>query len=235
MYILVDYDNVDIPLRKNGVKNVLERIASTLCQHVPNLPQRFEFRLYGGWYDQTTMTRKAQDISAQLTRDFPNVFIPFPTYQTKISLVLQAELARALLVDPSNVLLHTFRERARPSGICAMLLSGCLRPDCGLRHIKTLVEKGKCPEPGCVIKLENVLIKREQKLVDVMLACDLLHLVETRPSEFVVIVTSDQDLWPAIRQVFEKTTLVIHIHTKRQQTPLYYSRSIGTRYTELML
>jgi uncharacterized LabA/DUF88 family protein len=79
------------------------------------------------------------------------------------------------------------------------------------------------------------LIKREQKLVDVMLACDLLHLVETRPSEFVVIVTSDQDLWPAIRQVFEKTTLVIHIHTKRQQTPLYYSRSIGTRYTELML
>jgi hypothetical protein len=143
MYILVDYDNVDIPLRKNGVKNVLERIASTLCQHVQNLPQRFEFRLYGGWYDQTTMTRNAQDISAQLTRDFPNVFIPFPTYQTKISLVLQAELARALLVDPSNVLLHTFRERARPSGICAMLLSGCLRPDCGLRHIKTL---SRCAE-----------------------------------------------------------------------------------------
>lgn len=238
MHILVDYDNIHIPIRNNGVKYTLDRIASTLCMNVPNLPQRFVFRLYGGWYDLTTMTRQAQDISAQLTRDFPYVFTPLPTYQTNIPLILQAELARALLIDPGNDLLHTFRERARPSGLRAISpnLVGCSRPDCGLRHLKFLVDKERCPEPGCIIKIEDVLIKKEQKLVDVMLASDLLYLIEAQPSEFVVVFTSDQDLWPAIRQALAKTNFVIHIQAKPlEHTPSHYSRSIGARYTELTI
>lgn len=236
MYVLIDYDNVDFPIREKGPRYTIERIASQLCARVPAIPRRVNFRLYGGWYDLTSMTRYAEDISLKLSADFPRTFRPLASSASQETLVLQAELARSLLVDPVNNLLHTFRERETPKGfrVNAPQSVGCVQVDCGLRYLKDLIKKGRCPANNCNIMVQDLLIKSEQKLVDVMLASDLLHIVETRPQELIAIVSSDEDLWPALRQALLKTQNVIHVQAvPNRRTPAHYSNLAGTTYIEI--
>ncbi|MCP4538319.1 MAG: NYN domain-containing protein [Chloroflexi bacterium] len=238
MYVLVDYDNIDRNIRVKGAKYALERITSKLCKHVPDLPRGLMFRLYGGWYNQTSMTKYAQDLSLQLTNNFPYVFRPIPPAKTVKPLVLQATLARALLIDPTNNLLHTFRERARPRlRVKSPKSLGCSQGDCGLRHLEALSKKGKCPEPGCSVTIQDIIVKKEQKLVDVMLASDLLYLAETQSHNLTVVVTSDEDLWPAIQQaLIKKNKSLIHVQAKsNHHTPTYYSHLVNIMYTEITI
>lgn len=236
MYVLVDYDNVDQLIREKGAKYTIERIASKLCARVPAIPRRVNFRLYGGWYDLTSMTRYAEKISLELSADFPRTFRPFTSSISQETLVLQAELARALLVDPDNNLLHTFRERETPKGfkVNSPQSAGCSKADCGLRHLKDFIKKGYCPAAGCILTSRDLLIKAEQKLVDVMLASDLLHIVDTKPDELIAVVSSDEDLWPALRQALLKTQNVIHVQAvPNRRTPAHYSNLLGTTYIEI--
>lgn len=64
--------------------------------------------------------------------------------------------------------------------------------------------------------------KREQKLVDTMLSADLLHLA-SEEYQTVVVVTSDDDMIPAVRQALLNDVQIVHIHTgPYKQTPTHY-------------
>lgn len=238
MLVLVDYDNIERTDRAAGPRAVLARIAEVICASLPNRPSRLDFRLYGGWYELAGPTRTAQALSLDLQKTFPYAHRP-PSTPALPAVILNAELAYAQLVDPNLHLLHTFRIRSYPKGLRAQAPAhkGCPNPQhttCGLRHLPDLLRTGRCPEHGCNLRADDLLFKDEQKLVDVMLAADLLHHSTRSPADPIAIVSSDQDLWPAMKQAIANATPIRHVHTTPNgRTPSHYSRGITTNYKEL--
>lgn len=231
--ILVDYDNIEKADKVKGADYIVKHITHLLCTNLPLIPQMMNFRFYGGWYTNSILSRSAQKLVGELA-NYPT---PFPlTAPTPTSITLKAEPAYSLLIDPPNHLFNTFRKRPAPTGILAKSPKrvGCNKPDCGLRFIEALFDSGKCSEHGCNITLEDLVFKEEQKLVDVMLATDLIYYSMFHPSDIVVVVTSDEDLWPAILMACRSNNQVYHVQAKHNRsTPSYYRNSLGNKYRGL--
>lgn len=69
-----------------------------------------------------------------------------------------------------------------------------------------------------------------------MLAADLFYSVQLSAEKRIVVVSSDDDLWPVIRTTLQLGLKVIHIHTEKgYATRPDYVRGAGTGYMELNL
>ncbi len=236
MYILVDYDNIDQTILKEGIKYVLERIADALNPQIQLFSTPLLFRLYGGWYDERTPTTKAQELTRTLQDDdeFPFEFQPLTRPQaSQRKIIIQAELAYSLLSSPEKHLFNTYRQRETLSGLRVKSpeSQGCQVSDCGLRHLRQLVRKGRCPVDTCTLTNKELLWKAEQKLVDVMLASDLFFLVSSMDTDPIAIVSSDDDIWPAIQQAINFEAKIIHIQGKLfLSTPVHYTSLVESQY-----
>jgi uncharacterized LabA/DUF88 family protein len=240
MYVLVDFNNISRSLGRRNGKFIVEAIAEKVCALTNEHPHRMRFRLYGGWYEETTPSRRAQELAAELEGEFPLLFRPAEIGTEKQKPVrLQASLAYAMLVDPQHHLLHTVREEKtyKSVRVNSPKTSGCQRDDCHLLGINALFSKGRCPHADCSLVAEDILSeKRQQKLVDTMLTADLLHLNGQDTAETVVLVSSDDDFVPAIRQSLLSGMRVIHVHTgPRSATPTHYLSSDLTDYLQTSL
>lgn len=236
MYVLVDYDNVESAVKKLGPLHVAQTIASKIVAHDPSV-SRIDFRYYGGWYERSTLTRSAQTLSATIQHAFPSHFVATNGGQRAM---LNVELAYALISDPRQHLFNTYRQRnPQESGVRSHHpnAAGCTgAATCGLRHLPQTLSAGCCPEAGCPVLSKQLLYKSEQKLVDVMIACDLLHLISQSSADLIGVATSDHDLWPAIRQALSISSRVVHIQTKQSRTtPPHYRSMVAQAYVELTL
>lgn len=229
--VLVDYDNVDFPIRKSGLLLLARRIL-THVEGITPTKRDVNIRLYGGWYEQNRLTRLAQRLSAEITNSFPCALLT-----TQGTSIVGMHLARSLISVPGHDMLHTFRMRGAPPNLqCDDPLRGhCSEPHCPLTAMHTFVTRGVCPESTCQIRPQDLLHRGEQKLVDTMLTADLIHfsLNATSPLH---IVTSDDDLFPGIIMTLAQGASVIHIHTKGRVTnPIYASVVAGKPYTQKSL
>jgi len=151
----------------------------------------------------------------EIGRDFPAV-LPFRNEIGVFGkLRVNAELARSLEAEPSYHLFNTFREKSAPRSLkCAHpSTQGCNETDCPLACLPGLFDTEQCPQNGCAIRLHDVLFRREQKLVDTMLACDMIHAARLK-CDFIILVSSDDDLLPAIRVVLLDGTPFARLHPK---------------------
>ena len=114
---------------------------------------------------------------------------------------------------------------------------GCTRAetDCCLRGLKKLFRDECCPD--CTLTADDLIPERvQQKLVDTMLAADLLHLSAGGGEEPVALVTSDDDLMPPVIQAVHGGATVLHLHTiATRRTPTHYVPSAGGTYLEVAL
>jgi uncharacterized LabA/DUF88 family protein len=101
--------------------------------------------------------------------------------------------------------------------------------------VSRFVKKEKCPDLACAVTAEQALKKREQKLVDTLLACDIVTLAVSGVKE-IVLVSSDDDFWPAIHAAASFGTKIIRILTRSPSlfNPSYASL-ITTGYAECRL
>jgi hypothetical protein len=77
--------------------------------------------------------------------------------------------------------------------------------------------------------------RQQQKLVDTMLAADLIHLGSTS-NEPIAIVTSDDDLMPPVIQAVYSGAEVLHLHTiAGRSTPSHYAPTQMDTYIEALL
>ena len=68
MDVLVDYYNIPEQERRKGVPYVVDRIMATMVpNHVDDRHRRVDIRLYGGWYEERSLTRDAQQIERALS------------------------------------------------------------------------------------------------------------------------------------------------------------------------
>jgi uncharacterized LabA/DUF88 family protein len=234
MEVLVDYSNLRHAERAKGPTYVIDRVVTALG--LPHLGpySRVTFRLYDGWYENQTLTRRAQDASAEILRDFPLTKTLTDGLSTK-AIVVNAELAYSLKIDPGTHLWHTFRLKGAPWNLsCAHPAAvGCTTSPCDLAFTHSFFLNNKCPNVLCKLTPSNLIARSEQKLVDTMIAADLyyLHLQKT---PIVALVSSDDDMWPTIKTALDLGMHVIQVHTvPGHTTPSFYTRGPRPSYTEI--
>ncbi len=236
MFILVDYDNLPPIETRRGVLSIVTKILNTIGASRLTAHPRVRFKLYGGWYELSRMTRRAQLLSEEVRRVFPRA-VPVTATTGAVSPIVAVELAQGIEIDPRAVIENTFRTRELPSGLRCDLppFTNCVSPGaCPLAHFAQFIS-ASCPERGCRVEPKQIMGRDEQKLVDGMLTADLIYSAVRRQAD-VGIVSSDDDLWPGIKSALLLGANVIHIHTiPGRITPSRYSRGAGRTYSQLAL
>jgi uncharacterized LabA/DUF88 family protein len=226
--VFVDYDNLLSIQKSAGMLDVVTKVLIQLPWDRSITRGNCEIRVYGGWYEGNQITRMAQDLSVELQRDFPAIMrIPIGN-NNNLALNANAELAVSLLQEPGHHLFNTFRRKGKPSNIRVEKPDdvGCADTACVLPQMKQLLKSGNCPKAGCTVANCDLVYRHEQKIVDTMLTCDLIHAVD-RVSGRVILVSGDDDFLPPLRTVLLRGGDAVRCHPKpsTQRTPILLGKS----------
>lgn len=213
IHILIDYDNLTDLQKGSGILNVANRALFGM-DIGPGEHARCEVRVYGGWYEGSSLSRKAQDVGNEIQRDFPYT-IGITAGKGRRPVTMTAGLALSQLCEPARHLLDTFRLKGRPRTVRVLAKEAveCEDPDCPLPSLKELLKTGRCPKSGCVVGRDDLVYRKEQKIVDTMLACDLLFLRDDATVDRIALVSGDDDFLPPLRAVLLKGKSIVRFLT----------------------
>ena len=232
MIILVDYDNIEIAILRLGIVHVVDRIVSRIDPTEVDVNRRIRIRLYGGWYLNDSLTHRAQELSTDISTNFPDTK-SLSDDSTKV--IVSCEMAYSILADPTNHLFSTFRPRGIPGGLKAYnptTSCGCININCPIVTTHDFLKNNICSVCNTV-KPKDVFYRGEQKLVDTMLTSDLIFS-SNQPSNLGV-VSSDDDFWPGIKTTLANGKKVIQFHTRNRTTPNSYTRTTYSNYIQKQL
>ncbi|MBU1245184.1 NYN domain-containing protein [Myxococcota bacterium] len=213
--IFIDYDNLLPAHKSSGILDVVTKVLMQVPRVPGSLMARCEVRIYGGWYEETAITRLAENVTIELVRDFPATIRLPNAMGNPTTVETTGELAVALLQEPGHHLFNTYRRKGKPSNIRVMQPAsiGCIDPDCILPMVKKLLKKGTCPKHGCNISVTDLVYRHEQKIVDSMLACDLIFAADSGV-QHIVLVGGDDDFLPPLRTITLRGASVVRFFTK---------------------
>jgi uncharacterized LabA/DUF88 family protein len=235
MKVLVDYDNVSPALTRQGPRYVADRILGAIAPTVGNACTSLHIRMYGGWDEKGSLTTRAQKLNADLLISFPRITRSTHTIPP-LPVRLSAALAQSLECLPKKSLRNTLRSVAVEKQLSCHdpAKSVCRNLKCPISTTAHFLTSGNCPSEGCNITPAMLVKSVEQKLVDSMMVADLIHLAEQN-EPIVVLVSSDDDLWPGIIMAMQKQTHVVHVHTKGVIAQSDYRADVPGKYTQLGL
>lgn len=201
--ILVDYDNAFPPSAAFSDQEIALAVETWLRDIATRMPTvaRLDVRLYGGWYDESDLSRHGTDAVRVMAAmpDFPLKNSDGRILRGTIS------LASTPLSSPNSPpLLGTYRKRGSLPRIrlskmpypeeCAQVDDRC--PAAILRSF-TKHSNRECPVDSCSLSARDAFVAHEQKMVDTMLATDLLIAGHDPSSYFaIVVVSGDSDFVP---------------------------------------
>ena len=188
-------------------------------------------RIYGGWYQDDTLTNRASQLLSILKLISDGIF-PVVIEQRKIEGSIDMVFS---LFKVSHVWYNTYQERsglpklriahANVGDHCSMNKNSCPV------HILSRFTRAKsklCHVDGCLTKQDDVFIQRTQKMVDTMMACDVLSFCEEQNVGGVYIASDDIDLFPAIalgRNINNSMPLFLLVLNKKRFD--YYSATLS--------
>lgn len=205
-FALVDYDNLPITAQQAGLQDLAHQIDVVAQASNPALSD-LHIRLYGGWYAHAGLTKKGTRLSQEIGSTFP---IPLMG-SDGTRRYLRCEIASALLSSPSDVFYATLRQRVgMRSRLAAKSPTWCSNPGGCTIQAAVRWSKGSCSVAGCSVASNEAFEYHEQKLVDTLLCCDLVHLslVQNDP---IYIVSDDDDMTPAILMASKYAPFVSHL------------------------
>jgi uncharacterized LabA/DUF88 family protein len=213
--IFIDYDNLEQTQKIGGILDVVTKVLFQIPINIATTRAKCEVRVYGGWYEYAQITRLAQEVTIEMQRDFPKVIRLPASDGGHISVVANAELAVALLQEPSHHMFNTYRRKGKPRNVRVESpnVAGCTDSDCVLPMMKKLLRTGICPKHGCSITDDNLVYRHEQKLVDTMLSCDIIYSANFN-LEKVILVSGDDDFLPPLRSILLGGVAAIRFHPK---------------------
>ena len=213
--VFIDYDNLLLSQKTAGILDVVTKALIQIPLAAVTTRAKCDVRVYGGWYEGSQITRLAQDVTIELQRDFPAVIrLPFGS-NDHVSVYTNAELAVALLQEPGHHLFNTYRRKGKPANLRVVepLDAGCIDASCVLPLMKKLLRTGNCPKSGCCITTGDLVYRHEQKIVDTMLSCDLIH-AGNGITDRVILVSGDDDFLPPLRAILLHGTPAVRFHPK---------------------
>ena len=201
--ILVDFDNA-FPRPMNmytnaDIQRVIDFAVNTARADVPDV-EKFVIRLYGGWYQQNSLTARASAVSSYL----PGLNMVFPIIAQPSRLIHGIiELATQLYSHPF-VWYNSYREHY---GLHSLRVNTSAMSDkcaanentCPVKILKKFTEKKSrvCHHDGCDTVHSNVFFERTQKYVDTMMTCDIITLGSDKEVAGIYVMSEDVDLFPA--------------------------------------
>lgn len=234
--ILVDYDNIEKTLTSRGVARVIDEILAKI--QVADEERVVRLKLYGGWYGLSGLTPRASQIVADLDERYPRIeSVSCPSRAAGVRLVrVQVDLGVSLEAEPDKVLYFTYRERGFPNGIHCISAedAGCAISECHGAALSQFATGRRCPAPSCTRTGRDFLFKGEQKMVDTLMVADIIHLSMAGDKD-IVVVTSDDDMWPGIRVALLLSTRIVNIQTKMRKFPPRHIASAGPLFSSQLL
>ena len=233
--VFIDYDNL-LPVQKAaGILDVVTKALIQLSLDEGITRAKCDVRVYGGWYEGSEITRLAQNVTIEITRDFPTIIRLPIANEEYLKVTANAEIAVALIKEPGHHLFNTLRRRERPGNIRVEEPDnvGCEDLDCVLPLMKRLINKGKCPKANCEVAAGKLIYRQEQKIVDTMLTCDLIHAANGNTHK-IILVSSDDDFLPPLRTIVLSGTEAIRFHPKQNNQRVAFPRG-GAQLLEMDL
>lgn len=202
---LVDFDNWYRATPSAQIAPVVAHCISEVTSALLQLGTGIDYiliRLYGGWTENGTLTPLASEVAAGVA-----IANSFPIALRSEERIVHGEvsLARSLSIAPHVDLGDSSRRRAGPPRLRLTgtpLPLGCSSDavTCPAKILQkfTKAPARSCPSPACPVTAETAFVTREQKMVDTLMACDLLDLAHDQEVVAIAVVTSDLDLLPPL-------------------------------------
>lgn len=201
--VLVDFDNFlgrDMSKLNPEIMELTFSQIVTLCETNFEEFNAIEIRLYGGWYEETSLTKQASTVQQYL-----HEVQVFPKVTSERVINGSIELAATLHEIPDFVWGHTYKESA---GIPRIRVNHEIVDDVcseNRNHCPKYIlykftrKKGKsCGVEGCINLHKNVFKGAQQKMVDTLMACDIISISEDDRVKGVLVVSDDQDHFPSL-------------------------------------
>ncbi|EPM1423195.1 hypothetical protein RFD88_000187 [Klebsiella pneumoniae] len=213
--IFIDYDNLSTIQKTSGVFDIVQKTLAQSSSHIFENIVSCEIRLYGGWYEGDTLSVLSQKLTVSIQNEFPAIMRILRDNGETAVIRTTAELAVSLLEEPGHQLFNIYRRKGRPSNIRVETpaVVGCDSTCCPLPIVKKILQKGRCTVQNCCSTSTSVVYRHEQKLVDTMLTCDLIH-VSGKNNDLIFIISADDDFLPPIRTLLLKGKKIIRVHPK---------------------
>lgn len=213
--LFIDYDNLQTNHKFSGILDVATKALLQIPLSTVETRGACDVRVYGGWYESSSMTQLAQKLSGAIQQEFPAIVKVPVGSDNIISLTTNAELACALLEEPNHHLFDTYRKKGRPANIRVQepAAVGCVEPNCLLPMAKKLLRHGKCPVTTCAVAAGDLVYRHEQKIVDTMLTCDFIY-ASNLGYDRLLLVSGDDDFLPPVRTALLRGSQIIRFHPK---------------------
>jgi len=215
-HVLVDYYNFPKRFLNVGLASFVSQMESLVRSASPNVVDVF-VRLYGGWYDEIGLSKDGTILAQDISQDFPksnlNGGVVCHTY---------CEMASSLIKLKGDLFFATVREKR---GLTRLLRTAtpaaCIdNLKCTVPSVVQWSRKG-CPTAGCPVSNFDAFVCKQQKLVDILICCDLLTLAITGAKATIFLFSDDDDFIPALLLAGSHTKDIWHVRTQPNKPRLY--------------
>lgn len=213
--LFIDYDNLLDGQKSSGILDVATKALMQTPLSSSIARGSCDIRIYGGWYEGLAMTQRAQALAVAIGNEFPAIIRVPRKGEGVVALAANAELAVAMMEEPSHHLFGTYRKKGKPGNLRVQRPAevGCTDTTCPLPLAKKLLKSGKCPISSCSVVADDLVYRHEQKVVDTMLACDMVY-APTQDYQHIILISGDDDFLPPLRTVLLRGTPVARFHPK---------------------
>jgi hypothetical protein len=225
---MVDFDNIEPAHRAQGPVSLSRMLLGLLPANLLHPYDGATVRLYGGWRTSTGPTAAVQQLSPDIAANSPTHLNVTYLGQTKpiattVSLAFGPIGTRKIFDETlvRNRPLRHFRSIVTPWRDCAA------NENCGLKTLQNAHNQMECSATSCYVRLGDILVRDEQKMVDTLIVADMAHEIFISKSDEIVIVSSDADIWPGIYLALQSKCRVTQLHTKKGwKTPGHLLRTL---------
>lgn len=213
--VIVDFDNIDAHYRAQGPLSLARMLIRLLPANLLYLYDLVSVKLYGGWRTGTNLTNSASILAASISHESQTTLTikhigDEKVIRISVSLAGGPAGTRKILPDTyvRNRKLRQFRTLNTPWRECAS------HQRCGMALLHSGHNDTGCQTKDCYVRIGDVLVRDEQKMVDTLMVADIAHETFVSKSEDIIVVSSDSDVWPGIFLALQNGRRVTQIHCK---------------------
>lgn len=231
--VLIDFDNFAPPgsgLNESSLSHALQTCIRRALE-VHDGVARVEVRLYGGWMSGGLLSRRGSEVAALATQ-----IDPFPLVLPARRILRGSLTLATSLWGDETIFDDTYRSRG---AVPRLRLAGTPVPEgcqedrktCPARILKQFTQSAKrmCPATQCPVTAELAFVAHEQKMVDTLLACDLIEMASNGQYSGISVVTADTDLMPPLLHAARRYTTRLQLISPMNNWSPYHAQLLQER------